>query len=229
MKIVLKSLLLVSLGLSSLHAKDCSNEEIIKLVNAGYDKSKIDSLCENNSEIQEPERNELSKIDSWFFKFGVGPVAISYPGEIQTAVDILESSSSIERTSLAIDMGFYGTVNKNYMVGFNINGHSDNFKNTNTNAEMSINVYNYALSNIYFFDKVEDGFFVRGDIGIAKAVVDSTFTSAVSSDAGLGLAIGAGYCFNLNVVSLQTELLFTNYSIEGETVNSSQLLFSLLF
>jgi len=233
-KIVLKSLLVMILGLTPLYAKECSNEEIIKLVNAGYDKNKIDSLCENSSAVQQADTKEVSQtapseIDSWFFRFGIGAVAISYPDEVQFIVDNLEALNYVERTKLAIDMGFYFPVNRNYMLGFNINGHADNFRNTLTNAETNINVYNYALSNIYFFDEVEDGFFARGDIGFTKAIIDATNTTEAVSDTGLGLAIGAGYCFNLNVVSLQTELLFTNYSIEGETVNSTQLLFSVLF
>lgn len=174
MKIVLKSLLLVSLGLSSLQAKECSSKEIIKLVNAGYDKNKIDSLCENGSAIQQPAKKEVSnvdssEIDSWFLRFGVGAVAISYPNEVQVLVDALDNLSYVERTQIAIDMGIYATVNRNYVLGFNINGHADTFKDTLTNVEANINVYNYALSNIYFFDKVEDGFFIRGDIG--KSVV----------------------------------------------------------
>ena len=217
-------------------AKECNSEEILKLVNAGYDKQKIDSICNKTTDSIDNDIKPLhqdliqtAKIDSWFAKFGVGLVSITYPNELQNEVDTLESLSYVDRTKLAIDMGIYFSITNKYMAGFNINGHSDTLKNINTNAEIHIGVYNYALSNIYYINQIEDGVFLRADIGISKGVVSATGYEDSVSDSGLGLAAGLGYCFNLKVVSLQTEVLLTNYTVENDTVQSAQLLFSLLF
>jgi hypothetical protein len=230
MKHIVSAVLLIVVFNITLSAKECNSDEILKLVNAGYDKQKIDSMCDKPADVAQTNTQAKSKdIDSWFAKFGIGAVSISYPIEIQQDVDYLDSLSYIDRTKLAIDMGVYFTVNDHYIAGFNINGHTDNFKNTTTNVEMSIRAYNYALSNIYFINQVEDGLFLRGDIGVTKFVVSVTGKQDVASDTGLGLALGGGYCFNLNVVSLQAEVLLTNYSAEGDTIQSAQLLFSVLF
>lgn len=227
----MRKVILAMISIATFSYADCTKDEILQMTHAGYMAEQIDSICSNTKVVISKESKIPSNddIDSWFFKFGIGAVSISYPGEIKETVDHLDSLDYIDRSQLAIDMGVYWTVNKNYMAGFNINGHSDTFKNTITNDEMSINVYNYAFSNVYFFQKVENGLFVRGDIGIAKGVISSTDTSPSTSENGFGLAIGMGYCFNLNIVSLQTEVLLTNYTIEGDTIKSAQFLVSLLF
>ena len=215
-------------------ADDCTSEQIIKLVNSGYEKNEIDTFCNRKSTVSAKEKlssiNKQRDIDSWFVKLGVGHVSISYPTELQTEINALDSLDYVDRTKLAIDMGVYWTVNSNYMAGFNINGHGDYFTDTSTNEEFNINAYNYALSNIYFIDKIKHGLFLRGDIGIVKILVQSNFSSSISSPAGFGVATGGGYSFSINdSTSIQAEILFTNYSVEGGSVKSFQFLVSLLF
>ena len=107
--------------------------------------------------------------------------------------------------------------------------HRDSFTNEISNTLLAVQVNNYALSNIYFFNQIEDGFFIRGDIGITKAVMQSDYYYDTTSKSGFGLAAGGGYCFNFTSVSVQAEVLLTNYTVEGDTINSSQFLVSLLF
>lgn len=167
--------------------------------------------------------------DEWFAKIGIGMTNISYPDELQTDIEALDSLSYIDRTKSAIDMGVYWSINSNYIAGFNINGHGDYFTDKITNYEMNINAYNYAFSNIYYINKIEDGLFIRGDVGLVRILVGANNSYTVS-DTGFGAAIGGGYCYNIdNTLSIQAELLFTDYYADGDNVRSTQLLFSLLF
>ena len=226
----LKKIVLIMLSLVSLAYSDCTKDEILNMINAGYTSDKVDEICKKD-ELSSPtvDIQTSDTVDSWFFKFGLGAVNISYPSELGDALDRIESYNGVDRFQIALDIGIYWSVNRNYMLGFNINNHLDNFTDNYNNSELSVSSDNFALSNVYFFEKLEDGFFIRGDIGISQSLISMTGYKDEKSDAGIGLAAGAGYCFNLNIISIQTELLLTSYKMRDDRVISTQLLVSLVF
>jgi hypothetical protein len=156
---------------------------------------------------------------------GVGLARHSYPSALQNTVDQLESLSYVDRTQFAIDMlGFYFPAsNEKTIYGFVISGSADRLQNTsNTNNYVQINQYLYALSAMHFLgNEPGDGFFVRGDVGFARAVIMDDYLSA-ASDWGNGILLAAGYGWP---ISRETRILFTagiaNNQIEGESYSAT--------
>jgi len=163
----------------------------------------------------------MAEVESWYTYWSVGLADHFYPKEIQNEVDYLDSSPSVDRTEVAIDMlGFYWPVaDQNTIVGVVVSGTGDRFNIAGTSEYMQINQYLYGLSAMRFMGREPgDGLFVRGDVGIAKASVESSFYSTVTSEYGSGFLLGVGYGIAL---SGETRLILgANYSrksIEGET------------
>lgn len=214
---------------SFLNAAECPPDQVFKLVNAGYSKSEIDSMCKdlNVTTIQEnfcpPPKEE------WFIKLGIGAVEVEYPAKRQSYIDIKESTYSIEHTKMALDLGLYWLVSPNVILGFNINGHNDFLQDKASGYEMNISIYNYAFSGIYYLRKIRDGVYFRGDAGMAKGFIQESNQPDTISSEGIGFLLGIGYSFELRGTGLQIEVIGTNYIIEGQSYKSQQLMLSILF
>jgi len=84
---------------------------------------------------------------------------------------------------------------------------------------VQINQYLYGVSGMQFFGReIGDGFFVRGDVGLARIVVVDNVSVAAASDIGFGYLLGAGYALP---VSRDSRILFSvNFSdkqVEGDS------------
>lgn len=168
-----------------------------------------------------------AEIEDWYIKAGLGFTDITYPSPLEDAVNTLESHPAVDRTTVALDFGVYWPIENQLLLGFNINGTGDRLSDAYDHIQ--INLYNYAFSAIYNFNEIRDGFYVRGDIGIARAVVDSSFGSTVSSDSGLGLGLGAGYAFSFDTWGIMPELLLTKLDIENSTTTTTQFLINFMW
>lgn len=220
---------LVFFSFSSLYGANCQPDQVIKLLNAGYSKSEIDSMCSdlNTTSLQ---RNVCPpQAEDWFIKLGIGAVEVEYPAKRQSNIDTKESVYSIEHTKMAIDLGLYWLVNPNVIIGFNINGHNDFLQDKTRGYEMNIAIYNYAFSGVYYLKKIQDGVYFRGDAGIAKGIIQESNQADSISSEGIGFLLGVGYSYDLNGASLQIEVIGTNYIIEGQSYKSQQLMLSILF
>lgn len=167
-----------------------------------------------------------SNAESWYLKAGLGYAKVSYPGDVQDALDTLKNLGA-SSTSVAVDVGVYWPLNNQTLLGININGVGDKY--SLQGYELQVNSYLYALSGIYNFNKIRDGFFVRGDIGLAKASITTNYGFEGSSDTGYGLGLGLGYSWEFDGWGISPEVLYTSYTIEDETYSSSQFLINFMF
>ncbi len=217
---------------SIVFAKECSKEETLKFIDAGYTKEEINNICNTVSDQQFASKKQVvhqkdSDIEPWYFKFGLGYVGIKYSSELQNEVETIENVDGVSRSSIAIDFGFYFLIDNNSIAGFNINSISDTFEREG--KEFTIDSYNYALSYMYFPKKVRDGFYFRGDLGISKGVVDGDGVSKYTTDNGLGYGIGLGYSFELGGTGLMLEIFRGSYELDDQKINSTQILLTALF
>ncbi len=168
-------------------------------------------------------QEETNKKEGWYTYWGLGYAATQYPGDLQSALDALDNVPGASRVRLSLDMfGFYWPVNNHHTaVGVVINGAADRFIYQAVLFQVEwfqINQYTLAASTMHYFNNtIGKGFFVRGDVGIAKLAVSDSDGNNDSSNNGIGFLVGGGYGFNL---SPGTRLLINvNYGyrkVEGD-------------
>lgn len=131
--------------------------------------------------------------EDWYTYWSFGFADNQYPGDLDAVLDTLDSLPGVDRTQGAMDMfGFYWPLEKNLNVGFVVSGSWDLFQTPI--GDMQINQYLYAASAMKFFGKeIGDGFFLRGDFGFSKAVIDVNYYGSATTDSGFGFLLGAGY------------------------------------
>lgn len=140
----------------------------------------------------------IASQEKWYSYWSIGISDNTYPSDLQSTFDLAEDSE-LDRSEIAIDfVGFYWPIgNSNTIHGFVINGTSDTLSRNGNEPELSFNTYLYSYSVMsYFGQEPGDGFYLRGDIGLAKGIttVDSSISSFSSdSDWGNGFLFGVGY------------------------------------
>ena len=158
--------------------------------------------------------------EDWYTYWSFGFSDNSYPGGWDPVLDAAESQPGIDRTQGAMDIfGFYWPVQDKLNVGFVISGSWDAFQTPV--GDMQLNQYLYAASAMKFFGKeIGDGLFLRGDVGFAKAAIntDTVFGSyGSSSDTGMGFLLGVGYGIPVSEESrVLLSLNVSNKDIDGE-------------
>jgi len=169
--------------------------------------------------------------ESWYSYWGIGFSDTTYPEPLETLLNLAESTSDTTRIQLDLDLlGFYFPVGSGSTIaGFVINAAADRIFDSNENIQF--NLYTYGLSVMSFLgNEPGDGLFFRGDFGITKAVVSSSFSGNVGSDTGTGFLIGTGYGF---AVSPQHRILlnlnYANRTIESENYKTVALTVGILF
>ena len=160
-----------------------------------------------------------AEVESWYTYWGIGYGHVMYPDKLQSALDMLDEVGDVSHISVALDiLGFYWTLsNERTIVGGIINGVGDRYEVKG--EELQVNLYLVGPSVIHSFgDEPGSGFFVRGDAGVAFAVVQSSVSSDGRSEYGFGALGGGGYGF---AITEGTRLLLNlNYAvrrIESET------------
>jgi hypothetical protein len=159
--------------------------------------------------------------EDWYAYWSIGTADNHYPGDLDTLLDTLDSLPGVDRTQGSIDMlGFYWPQDNNLSVGFVISGSWDHFQTPV--GDVQFNQYLYAVSAMKFFGKeIGDGFFLRGDFGLAKAVFDAGYYGSATSDTGTGFLLGAGYGIPVSEDSrLLLSVNVSNKDIEGDTVSA---------
>ena len=169
-------------------------------------------------------------LESWYTCWGIGYADVSYPKELDEMLDMLKDMPDVTQMGISMDLlGFYWPRGERTILGVIVNGWGDRYE---VNGEyMQMNGYLYSASMMRFLNKrIGQGLFVRGDVGGAKLVVDSSGAGMSSSEWGYGALIGGGYGIP---ISKGTRLLINaNYSfrqVEGETYGSFQLSLAGLF
>ena len=177
----------------------------------------------------------MADTENWYAYWSLGTVNHDHPPELERIMSDADSVPGIDRTELALDMfGFYFPVDvlENSAAGFVINGSTDSLTDTFGNS-VNFNTYLYGLSFMSFLgSEIGDGLFVRGDFGIAKAVVSSTgrFNSSTSSESGTGYLLGVG--FGIPLSSQARIILGANTSskkIDSKTYGATQFTVGILW
>ncbi len=151
--------------------------------------------------------------EDWYTLWGLGFSSVRYgDDQLQDAVDNLEDTSGVDRGTINLDLlGFYWPhADKKSMSGFIINSIGDTF--TGPGGDMTISQALYAYSFHHFFGaNIGDGWFLRGDIGLAKFSINvdtTTLNVNDSSDWGWGVLGGGGYAF---AIGTETRMLLGAY------------------
>lgn len=158
--------------------------------------------------------------EDWYFYWSFGFADNKYPENLDTVLDALESSPGVDRMQGGMDMlGFYWPVQDRLNLGFAISGTWDSFDTPI--GDLQYNQYLYAASVMKFFGKeIGDGFFLRGDLGFARATVtaDTIFGSYEdASGTGMGFLLGVGYAIPVSEESrVMLSFNVSNKDIDGE-------------
>ncbi|NOX76621.1 MAG: hypothetical protein GXP17_08450 [Gammaproteobacteria bacterium] len=157
--------------------------------------------------------------ENWYAYWAIGLVEHDYPSELDSDLNQRESRPGVDRTKMGIDMlGFYWPLANNRLLGFVISGSGDRLSDSYGNS-LQYNQYLYGISGMQFFgDEIGDGFYIRGDVGIAKVsrTIDTSFGEVSTSETGYGYLIGIGYGIP---ISDETRILlsvnFSDKQIDG--------------
>jgi hypothetical protein len=151
--------------------------------------------------------------ENWYTLWGLGFSGTSYSGELGDAYKADENLAGADRgPTVNIDLlGFYWPLqNHKTMLGFILNGAGDIIEIGT--YEESLYTYLLGFSAHHFFGaNIGDGWFLRGDAGLAWSRIDidsGSLHADKSSKSKLGIMIGGGYGFALG---RETRLLLGLY------------------
>lgn len=161
----------------------------------------------------------MAEVESWYTYWGIGFANHQHPDDLDDAFNAAESQPGVDRFQLSLELlGFYWPMRDNRtLLGGIIDATTDALSDDYGNS-LELNQYLYAFSAMHFFgEEPGQGFFVRGDIGFARAVVTSSFGDD-ASDMGQGLLIGGGYGWPVSEESrLILNVTYSNKQIESES------------
>jgi len=161
--------------------------------------------------------------ESWYLMVGLG-------GSIPYYFDDLKGENNSYEKYLSINLdilGIYLTINENIILGVLGNGTSERYEKndivedilgnkTKKVTELDISAVTIAVSAKYFINKINEGFFLRGDLGISSIVIKTEDKTSLDGERkeeteGYGFLLGGGYAYP---ITRGTSLLFsTNYTL----------------
>lgn len=163
-----------------------------------------------------------------YFNIGLAGASASYPDVIETSLDLLDGLPGVDHVQVGVDLGLYFAVNPGSIVGISLNGIGDRYDDGSDHLQ--VNQYLYAASYRYYPGKrTGRGLFLRGDVGLARMVVDVSGFGTEASDSGFGFLLGGGYSFAIGGgtwMSINAD--YTSKSIEDETVGGYTIGLALL-
>jgi hypothetical protein len=178
--------------------------------------------------------NAHAAVEQWYAYLGFGLSNVNYPGDLDRVFDEAEDLPGVTRTTICLDLlGFYWPVADNtVMVGGVINAVGDMLEGNG--ATISLNQYTYSVSAMKFFGReIGEGFFIRGDIGVAKLVLSvdgNGYDENEVSESGTGFLLGGGYGFPLSEgARLLVGANVAYRSIEDEAVSTTSASIGLLW
>ncbi len=174
--------------------------------------------------------DKKNKLESWYTLWGLGYAAMAYRDDIQAVLEFIDDLPGVSRSSVALDfLGFYWPLNEHAILGGVINGCADRYEVSG--ASFQINAYTYSVSLLHFLgNRIGKGFFLRGDMGAARLLLDIADYGTEASKWGFGALAGGG--FGIPVSRGTRILLSVNYAhriIEGDAVGAWQFSVAGLF
>lgn len=163
--------------------------------------------------------------ESWYTLWSIGFTSTNYnDNELNDSLDDADESSDATRGQFAFDLlGFYWPLSdKKSMHGFVLHSISDVLIADSTNETVTIVQQTYSYSYHQFFGaNIGDQWFWRGDIGLARFVLDidtNLYNITESSDFGIGALIGGGYGF---AIGTETRMLVGAYISHKEAEDAA--------
>lgn len=160
--------------------------------------------------------------EPWYILFGGGFAGATYKGKFKDTIQMVDDlpGSTKRIGGLALDLGVYfPTSSFKSMIGGNLEMTSDSYTNEATAGDYRVSIGQalIAMSYYHFFGaNIGNGWFLRGDIGLARAVMILEQPSAknqLTEKSGFGALLGAGYAIPCGT---ETRVLFF-FDISGRT------------
>lgn len=178
--------------------------------------------------VDTPSRNE-----NWYTLWGFGFSSAKYADKDQKVLDGL---TNVTRTTVNVDvLGFYWPFNTHRtMQGVILNSVSDSFSDSSGRLTLSQSLIAYSVHH-FFGQNIGDGWFLRGDIGIAQYSISfsntsGSYSTTARSESGSGVLLGAGYAWP---ISMETRFLLTasiaSRKVSDYSIGSFNLAASWLF
>lgn len=192
---------------------------------------------ETNSTTTPNISTERNKNESWYWGFNLGGGRIKYKKSVlESAVEEARNAPNSDHGTYFFDLFFIWPLsNQQTAMGVSLGGIADSYKDNNTNDEGTLRSSMLAFSvHHYLTGNIGDGFFVRGDIGLASVSYETRSNNvSTTSDSynGLGLRLGLGYSILLSdETRLPISLQWQNTSVENNNgSNALALSVGLLF
>lgn len=162
--------------------------------------------------------NAQSQRNGLLFQLGIGPGWPSWPSDFEDLLSYADSQPGVDRIKLALNLGLGLPINdKTYVLG-RIDGVADRVYDSSDYIQM--NVYLYSLGLRYYPSVT--GFYVDGNLGASRAVMQISGVGSESSDWDTGFGVGLGYNFSKKPTGfgLSIEARYLMLSIEGEQVGA---------
>ena len=211
----------------------CTSVNMIKYDQSTYDElnGELDSehvtIIKTNQEVikgYDIRVSQDSTTESWYIYLGLGYANVSYPSEIQDIIDQLKKQEGVSNTPLSIDLGSYWHLTPNTIGGVIINGVADRFVIDRIGEDknhMQFSHYLIGASVMHYPGQAfVSGLFIRGDVGIAKIIISSSFSNSSRSEICLGLLAGGGWSFDLGGTRLLLNVNYAYRGVEGEAYNT---------
>jgi hypothetical protein len=154
------------------------------------------------SRVEDSSQHRGSKNESWYTYWGLGWSRPDYHHQgISDSLSSLKSIPGVSNVGLNLDLlGFYFPVNYHQTaIGFIWNYVGDRY--SKDGASIQFNQHLLSFSTMHFLTRnIGDGFFVRGDLGLSRYVVNYDFnrrSETETSSFGWGALAGLGYAIPL--------------------------------
>jgi hypothetical protein len=160
-----------------------------------------------------------NKIESWYLYFALGYGRSYYPDPLQGIVDDLGSLPGVSHVGISLEVpGVYWPLHDNHtLLGGSLNGIGDRYELSGNSIQ--INQYLFSFSSMHFLTgEIGDGFFLRGDVGIAWLNVQSSPGGSSSSNSGFGILLGGGYSIPVsNETRITVNLNYSSRRVESQS------------
>ena len=153
---------------------------------------------------------------SVYFNLGLAWADAQYEDETEAFLDMIEDLPGVDRMSVGVDLTLYFAVSPSTLIGATINGIGDRFDDGDDDIQVNQYIYGGSVRH-YMSGMIGRGLYVRGDIGMAKIRIDMSSGDDMTSDAGFGFLLGAGYSFPaFGDHSFSVNADYTSKSVEDE-------------
>lgn len=159
------------------------------------------------------------------FQIGAGAYFPSYPGQLEADFSYVDSLPGVDRLKLSLDVALGVAVSQEAYLMARVDGAGDRVYSSSEWLQM--NLYLFSVGFRYYPEVT--GFYLEGEVGASKAVVQASSGVSSSSDLGFGFGAALGYDFNRNPrgFGLSIEAKYDSLTVESDKVGALMLTLNL--